>query len=64
MGGFSSKPKQPAIVQPVEVPEVVDTSDKVREEEKSRKKRRGVASQIVSGADLSTVQTRKTTLGA
>ena len=64
MGGFTSKPKQPAIVQPVEVPEVVDTSDKVREEEKSRKKRRGVASQIVSGADLSNIQTRKTTLGA
>lgn len=64
MSGFSGKPKQPAVVQPVEVPEVVDTSDKVRQEEQSRKKRRGVASQIVSGADLSNVQTRKTTLGA
>ena len=65
MGGVFSKPKSPAVVQPVETPEVVDTSDKVREEEKGRKKRKGVASQIVSGgADLSGIQTTKKTLGA
>lgn len=64
MSGFTSKPKTPTIVEPVEVPEVVDTSDKVRQEEQARKKRRGIASQIVSGSDLSNIQTRKTTLGA
>lgn len=64
MSGVFSKPKTPAIVQEVEVPEVVDTSEKTREEEKSRRKRRGMASQIYAGADLSGVQTTKTTLGA
>lgn len=63
-GMFGGAPKTPAL-QPVEdAPQVVDTTDKVREEEQGRKKRRGVASQIVSGADLSGVQTAKKTLGA
>lgn len=64
MSGVFSKPKAPAVVQDVEVPEVVDTSDKTRAEESSRRKRRGVASQIYSGSDLSGIQTTKTTLGA
>ena len=64
MSGIISKPKTPAVVQEVETPEVVDTSDKTRQEENARRKRRGVASQIVSGADLSGIQTSKTTLGA
>lgn len=64
MSGVFSKPKTVPVVQEVSTPEVVDTSDKVRAEEKSRKKRRGVASQIVAGTDLQDVQTTKTTLGA
>ena len=64
MSGMFSKPKTP-VVEPVpEAPEVVDNSSKVSEEEKGRKKRRGVASQIVSGADLSGVQVSKKSLGA
>ena len=63
-GLFGGSPKTPTI-QPVEdAPQVVDTSDRVRAEEQGRKKRKGVASQIVSGADLSGVQTAKKTLGA
>lgn len=64
MSGIFSKPKTPAVVQEVETPEVVDTSDKTREEENARRKRRGVASQVYSGSDLSGIQTSKTTLGA
>jgi len=64
MSGMFSKPETPAIQQAAETPEIVDTSDKVRQEEKGRRKRRGVASQIVSGQDLSGVQTTKKTLGA
>lgn len=64
MSGVFSKPKTTPVVQEVTTPEIVDTSDKVREEEKSRRKRRGMASQVVSGADLSGVQVTKTTLGA
>ena len=64
MSGMFSKPETPAIQQVAETPEIVDTSDKVRQEEKGRRKRRGVASQIVSGQDLSGVQTTKKTLGA
>ena len=61
---FGGKPKAPTIIEAPEVPQVVDTSDKVREEEKARKKRRGVASQVVSGSNLSGLQTSKKTLGA
>ncbi len=64
MSGVFSKPKMPAVVQEVETPEVVDTSDKTKGEEKSRRKRRGVASQIYAGSDLSGIQTNKTSLGA
>lgn len=64
MSGIFSKPKTPAIVQEVETPDVVDTSDKTRQEETSRRKRRGVASQIYAGSDLAGIQTTKTTLGA
>lgn len=60
---FGGKPKTPALETP-EVPQVVDTSDKVREEEQGRKKRKGVASQVVSGESLSGIQTAKKTLGA
>lgn len=61
MGGGGGSP----VVQPVpETPQVVDTSSKVAEEEKGRKKRKGVASQIVSGEDLSGVNVNKKTLGA
>lgn len=64
MSGMFSKPKEPAIEPVPEAPEVVDTSSKVAEEEKGRKKRKGVASQIVSGNDLSGVQVNKKSLGA
>ncbi len=63
-GMFGGSPKTPNIQPVEEAPQVVDTTDKVREEEQGRKKRRGVASQIVSGADLSGVQVSKKSLGA
>lgn len=63
-GMFGGGPKTPAIKPVPEAPEVVDTSSKVSEEEKNRKKRRGVASQIVSGDNLSGVQVNKKSLGA
>lgn len=64
MGGMFSKPKAPAVEPVPEAPEVVDNSSKVSEEERGRKKRKGVASQIVSGNDLSGVQVNKKSLGA
>lgn len=63
-GMFGGKPKAPTLEPVEEAPQVVDTTDKVKEEEQSRKKRKGVASQLVSGSDLSGVQTAKKTLGA
>ena len=63
MSGMFGKAETPTIQNVEETPEIIDTSDKVREEEKGRRKRRGVASQIVSGQDLSGIQTKKT-LGA
>lgn len=64
MSGMFSKPKTPAVEPVPEAPEVVDNSSKVSEEERGRKKRKGVASQIVSGSDLSGVQVSKKSLGA
>lgn len=64
MGGMFGGAKAPAVEPVPEAPEVVDTSSKVAEEEKGRKKRKGVASQIVSGNDLSGVQVNKKSLGA
>lgn len=61
---FGGGPKTPALEPVEETPQVVDTTDKVKEEEQGRKKRKGVASQVVSGSDLSSVQTAKKTLGA
>lgn len=63
-GMFGGSPKAPALEPVEEAPQVVDTSDKVKEEEMGRKKRKGVASQIVSGENLSGVQTNRKTLGA
>ena len=61
MGGGGGSP----VVQPVEeAPKVVDNTEQVRKEEQGRKKRRGIASQIVSGQDLSGVNVSKKTLGA
>lgn len=61
---FGGSPKTPALEPVEEAPQVVDTTDKVKEEEMGRKKRKGVASQIVSGENLSGVQTNRKTLGA
>jgi hypothetical protein len=61
MGGGGGSP----VVQPVpEAPQVVDTSSKVAEEERGRKTRKGIASQIVSGESLSGINVNKKTLGA
>lgn len=64
MGGMFGGAKAPAVEPVPEAPEVVDNSSKVSEEERGRKKRKGVASQIVSGSDLSGVQVSKKSLGA
>lgn len=63
-GMFGGSPKTPALEPVEEAPQVVDTTDKVKQEEMGRKKRKGVASQIVSGENLSGVQTNRKTLGA
>lgn len=64
MSGVFSKSKTPELQQVEETPQVVDNSEKVREQERGRRKRRGVASQVLAGNDLSGVQTNKKTLGA
>ena len=65
MGSLFSTPKYEAPVQEV-VPEVVDNSEQVKGEENRRKKRRGMASQIVSlnSSSGSSGGMGKSTLGA
>lgn len=65
MSGMFASPKAPVMPAPQPEPVIVDNKDTTQAEEAKKKKRRGMATQFISGNNsLSDVSTTKTTLGA
>lgn len=65
MNSLFGSPKAPPKPAEQPAPVIVDNSSKTQDEEARRKKKRGMATQFISGNNsLSDISTNKTTLGA